>query len=305
MALFGGNPGFQGMATAPAAMQQAYLRDPRLRMAQQLIAQGSDTSPVQHWAQGAARLAQALMGRLDADKTDREYGQQAQQYQDDMRALYAPVQELQAGASGAGPRPDAQMTTRPANIQEMTARIGNLQSPYALQEARGIQQLALQQQAEDTREGRRSAAEQAKFDRELAARREDQQAQRQFQADQAAQARALQESLARLSSNTGLQAAQIRAGMAAPAPRGTTAPTATISPEDQRNLAQQLGVPVLPVDPAATLSPGAAATFAREQQKQTERQLADEREAVAAGRAPLARLSRFEQLQNVQGTGGI
>jgi len=49
------------------------------------------------------------------------------------------------------------MTTRPANIQEMTARIGNLQSPYALQEARGIQQLALQQQAQ--LEAERRAAE--------------------------------------------------------------------------------------------------------------------------------------------------
>ncbi|MCA3247064.1 MAG: hypothetical protein ING29_11385 [Azospirillum sp.] len=330
--VFGGGQ-FAGMAGAPQAMQMAYMRDPRLRLAQQLALQGADTSPVQSPWQGAARLAQALMGGWQSSRVNDEYAKQAEQYQNDMRALYAPVQELQAGASGAGPRPDAQMTTRPANLQEMTARLRDLQSPYALQEARGIQQLALQQQAEDMREGRRSAAEQAKFDRELAARREDQQAQRQFQADQAAQARALQESLARLSTNTALQAAQIRAGnrsdplvevndpnsptgiklvpqsqaagMAAPAPRGTTAPTATISPEDQRSLAQQLGVPVLPVDPAATLSPGAAATFAREQQKQTERQLAEEREAVAAGRAPLARLSRFEQLQNLQGTGGI
>lgn len=37
----------------------------RRKMAQALIAQGTDTSPVQHWAQGAARVAQAIMGGLD------------------------------------------------------------------------------------------------------------------------------------------------------------------------------------------------------------------------------------------------
>lgn len=45
------------------------------RIAERLLAQGSDTSPVQHWTQGAARIMQALTGGYgmhQADERDRE-----------------------------------------------------------------------------------------------------------------------------------------------------------------------------------------------------------------------------------------
>ena len=142
-------PGFANMAGAPQALQMAYMRDPRLRLAQQLQLQGADSSPVQHWTQGAARLAQALAGGYVQDKADAEYAKQAGDYQNDMRALYAPVQEMKPGQGGAGPRPDAQMTTRAPSIQEILARGQNLQSPYSQDQLRQFQMMDMQQQAAD------------------------------------------------------------------------------------------------------------------------------------------------------------
>jgi hypothetical protein len=48
--------------------------DRNRRMAEALIAKGTDTSPVQHWAQGLNRVAQALLGGMymnDADRSDK------------------------------------------------------------------------------------------------------------------------------------------------------------------------------------------------------------------------------------------
>ncbi|MCA3704247.1 MAG: hypothetical protein INF12_14590 [Methylobacterium sp.] len=151
--MFGGG-GFQGMAGAPQALQLAYSRDPKLRLAQQLIAQGADTSPVQSPWQGVGRVAQALIGGYQSNRVNEDYEKQAQQYQDDMRSLYAPVQELQAGASGAGPRPDAQMTTRAPTLQEMLTRGQNVQSPFVQDQLRQLQLMGVQQQAEREARGR-------------------------------------------------------------------------------------------------------------------------------------------------------
>ena len=139
--------GFSSLAGAPQGLQMAYMRDPRLRLAQQLQLQGSDASPVQHWTQGAARLAQALAGNLVQDRTDAQYKQQSEDYQNDMRSLYAPISEFQPGASGAGPRPDAQSVTRAPTVQEILQRGQNIKSPYAQDDLRQFQQLAIQQQA--------------------------------------------------------------------------------------------------------------------------------------------------------------
>lgn len=51
------------------------VNDMKRRLAMQLLTQGMDTSPVQHWTQGAARLAQALvgnmaLGKMEADQAD-------------------------------------------------------------------------------------------------------------------------------------------------------------------------------------------------------------------------------------------
>lgn len=329
--LFGiGSPGMSGaISGGPQALQLAYLRDPRLALAAQLARQGSDTSPVQSPLQGVARVAQGLLSGIQANRVRGEYEKQAEEYANERRDLYAPVMEQ--GASGFGPRADARM--RPATPEELLARAQNLRSPFLQDDVRQIQTMANQ-----------AVQDRAKFERDLAARREDRQLQNDFlaaqsregqafRAQEAQAARQQAQALADLQRRTTLEAAQLRAGnrsdplvevndpnsptgirlvpqsqaagMAAPAPRGTTAPTANISPEEQRNLGQQLGVPIMPVDPSATLGPAAAATFQREQQKQTERQLAEMREAVAAGRGSMADLRRFEELQGQQRTGGI
>lgn len=44
----------------------------RRQMGERLLQQGTDSSPVQHWAQGAARLAQALLGGYQARDADNE-----------------------------------------------------------------------------------------------------------------------------------------------------------------------------------------------------------------------------------------
>lgn len=54
------------------------INDPRFRYAQQLVQSGTDTSPVQHWTQGASRLAQALLGAQMQNRIEQE-NQQAQQ----------------------------------------------------------------------------------------------------------------------------------------------------------------------------------------------------------------------------------
>lgn len=138
-----GGMGFPAMAGAPQALQMAYMRDPRLRLAQMLQLQGSDASPVQHWTQGAARLAQALAGNYVQDKADREYQKQADDYATERQSLYAPVMEQ--GAGGAGPRPDA--TMRPAMPAELLQRAQGLRSPYLQDDVRQIQAMAMQEAA--------------------------------------------------------------------------------------------------------------------------------------------------------------
>lgn len=51
------------------------LADYQRRLAETLIGQGTSAEPVQHWAQGAARLAQALVGSQYAKRANESYGQ--------------------------------------------------------------------------------------------------------------------------------------------------------------------------------------------------------------------------------------
>lgn len=53
----------QGANDAPAILSKEEI-ERRRKLAQSLMQQGSDTSPVQHWTQGAARIAQALDGAI-------------------------------------------------------------------------------------------------------------------------------------------------------------------------------------------------------------------------------------------------
>jgi hypothetical protein len=139
-------PGFANMAGAPQALQMAYMRDPRLRLAQQLQMSGSDTSPVGHWTQGLARLAQALAGNRMEDRADSQYRGQAEAYQNDMRGFMAPIMEQ--GTAGPGPRQGpGGATMRPATFAELSERAGKFSSPYAMEAARPLMQQAMQQEA--------------------------------------------------------------------------------------------------------------------------------------------------------------
>jgi hypothetical protein len=142
----------RGMAGAPQALQMAYMRDPRMRLAQQLQAGATDASPVGHWSQGLARLAQALAGNRLEGKADAEYRGQAEAYQNDMRGFMAPVME--PGTAGPGPRQGpGGATMRPANAGELAQRAAAFQSPYSMEAARPTLQAAME----------REAAEQAKL----------------------------------------------------------------------------------------------------------------------------------------------
>ena len=59
------------MANAPMFIQRGYRNDPRRMMAQMLMRQATDTSPIQHWTQGAARLGQALAANVQMDRADK------------------------------------------------------------------------------------------------------------------------------------------------------------------------------------------------------------------------------------------
>lgn len=68
------------MAQSPLYGSQARRSEYRDRLAAQLIGQGSDSSPVQHWSQGAARLAQALAGGLIGMKQDQRADERQKAY---------------------------------------------------------------------------------------------------------------------------------------------------------------------------------------------------------------------------------
>lgn len=78
-----------------------------------------------------------------------------------------------------------------------------------------------------------------------------------------------------------------------------------ITAADRRQIGSALGVPVSEVDPMAGLPPKVAEAAAKEQAKQTEKELAALRDAVATGRASQADLTRFQQLSQQYETGGI
>lgn len=66
------------IASLPPKLLAQYLRDPQLQMAMQYQQEASDTSPVQHWTQGAARLVKGLLGGIQANGIQEQYGKQAQ-----------------------------------------------------------------------------------------------------------------------------------------------------------------------------------------------------------------------------------
>ncbi len=72
---------YGSMAGAPPELMAAYLRDPRLAMAQRSLQEGSSTAPLQGgWMEGLARLGQGLLGGYQQGQIAREYEGQAQNY---------------------------------------------------------------------------------------------------------------------------------------------------------------------------------------------------------------------------------
>jgi hypothetical protein len=296
------------MAQSPLYGSQARRSEYRDRLAAQLIGQGSDSSPVQHWTQGAARLAQALAGGLIGQKQDQRADERQRAYTTTMQGAFS-ANDPEAMAAALAANPDT--------------------APQAMQ----FRQMSIQQRAAQDAEQRRAAMESERFNRDLAARNEQTAAQRDFTAQQAEAARQQQTALAEMNRRTALEAAQLRAGnradplvetvdpndptkrtyvpqsqaagMRAPTPGATNTMPPAMVPEERQALAGQLGVPLQPVDPLSTLPPKAAEALAREQAKNTERELSGLREETAQGRAAMADLNRFGQLQDVQKTGGI
>lgn len=65
------------LSSLPPKLLAQYLRDPQSMMAQDMIKEGTDTSPIQSPWQGVARMAKAGLGGYMSAKLRKEYGQQA------------------------------------------------------------------------------------------------------------------------------------------------------------------------------------------------------------------------------------
>lgn len=103
--------------------------DYRDRLASSLLAEGSSGAPIQSGWQGAARLAQALMGGYLANKGEEDRQDEQRQYTQGLASAFAPEQVLQPGAGGAGPRPDAQMVTRQPDPSTIAQRLFATNNP--------------------------------------------------------------------------------------------------------------------------------------------------------------------------------
>lgn len=90
----------------------------RRRLAEELVKQGIDASPVQHWTQGAARVAQALMGAYEMNKLDAEDKQYNAETERQFGKL--PGGASPSGEGGSQPMPAASGTGAPIKIGDPT-----------------------------------------------------------------------------------------------------------------------------------------------------------------------------------------
>lgn len=144
-------PLFAGKGFGMGPFANMYTRDPRQALAYNLMAQGASAAPVQHWTQGAARLAQALVGGLIDNRTREEYEGRNRKLGEDTKAIFAPVQMPANEMDNGG--------ERPATLTEMLQRASQTANPDLNPL---VQQLALghaTQQAEDSRFKSRLAME--------------------------------------------------------------------------------------------------------------------------------------------------
>lgn len=106
----------------------------RRRMGEALMQGGTDTSPVQHWTQGAARLAQALVGgyeQAQADKGIKEAG-------DKRQALLAKLMaddDMPAMGGQSAPQPQPMTAPPPGPVSQMPMAPPDL-APFIEEQAR-------------------------------------------------------------------------------------------------------------------------------------------------------------------------
>lgn len=72
----------------------------RRNLASAQMAAGMDMSPIRHWSQGAARLAQAIIGRQEASQADAAMREIAQRRESDRMAEVATLRDLVAPEGG-------------------------------------------------------------------------------------------------------------------------------------------------------------------------------------------------------------
>jgi muramidase (phage lysozyme) len=89
---------------APGESSDAAAQRRRLAMA--LMMQGADTSPIQHWTQGAARAAQSIIGGLELRRED----QKEESEKTAGRDLYSKIIPMLTGGGQSAPAPAASPT---------------------------------------------------------------------------------------------------------------------------------------------------------------------------------------------------
>jgi hypothetical protein len=113
----------------------------RRKIAESLLAKGSDTSPVGHWTQGAARIVDALSGVIQQRRTDAAERAGNQTAADDFAALSGSLRASSGIASElAATSPDPAVSTQPVDMTGNdvfsgfidTVKQGGVQNPYAL-----------------------------------------------------------------------------------------------------------------------------------------------------------------------------
>lgn len=307
--------------------QQMHRVDPKMQLAQILARSGSQAQPTNTLG-GIDKVAQmALSGYMMADEQQKQEARE-KEYQQTM-------QNAMTAGMGTPETPDAPGPTiggdagytAPAKAGDMSAlaRVlaGNQDTAgmgLQMTMADAAQKKALER--EDALYVRSRTDRAADADRERGWHNEDRTASQAFQRDIMGAQQAQAEKMARLAA--GLSAANqqphlvpvqqadgtvvyqdARSAIGQPYFNPKASAANPVSVSDRKQIGSALGVPVSDFDPMAGLPPKVAEAASKEQAKQTEKELAELREAVSTGRATQADLSRFKNLMNEQETGGI
>lgn len=123
----------------------------RQQLANQLLAQGGDSSPVQHEMQGVARLAQALMGGYLTNRNETRENERQQAFSQAVTEAMQP--QFVPGAAGAGPRSGPEgATMAPPSFGQVAQNLAR--RPETAHLAPQFTMMDLQQQAANAARGR-------------------------------------------------------------------------------------------------------------------------------------------------------